>query len=137
MADLMKAVFDRSIPALEKSLDLAWRRNEAISSNVANAETPGYRAVDLNFAGELERAFEAGGPGQIKKTDAKHMDLVSEGKSFLTPDLSGATRADGNNVDIDAQMGKMVYNQGKYSMGASLIRKKLQMMRTAIRYAAR
>jgi flagellar basal-body rod protein FlgB len=137
MSDLMKAMFDRTIPALEKSLDLSWRRNEAITSNVANAETPGYRAVDMNFAGELERAFQAGAPSQLKKTDSKHMDVMSNGKAFVTEDLSGATRPDGNNVDIDVQMGKMVYNQGKYSMGASLIRKKLHMMRTAIRFAAR
>ncbi len=137
MSDLIDKIFDRTVPAITKSLDVYWKRGEALTSNVANAETPGYRAVDLNFAGELEQAFEQGRNGTIKMTHEKHIDLQSQGKSHFVADLSGMTKPDGNNVDLDIQMGKLAVNGGKYSQGASLIRKKLQMMRMAIRQAMR
>lgn len=138
MADFMDAFFDRTVPGLQKTLDLTWRRNQAITSNVANAETPQYRAVDLNFAGELERAFRQGqSTSPVVRTDSQHMDLSKNQSAHVVADLSGVTRADGNNVDIDVQMGKLVYNSERYSTAANLVRKKLQMMRTAIRESLR
>ena len=128
-------IFDSQIDGLQKSLDLTWRRNEAISSNISNAETPQYRAVDLNFAGELDRAMLGTG-SEITKTNEKHLDLSTNELAHLTPDLSGATKADGNNVDIDIQMGRLAYNSGKYSLNSSLLRKKLQFIYNAIRQSA-
>ena len=113
---LIDKLFDRTVPGLEKALDLNWRRNEAITSNIANAETPQYRATDVQFAGELERAFQGQANTSIRKTNTKHMDVQSGESARLVADLSGATKGDGNNVDIDIQMGKLVYNSGKYSM---------------------
>lgn len=133
---LIDNLFDHTVPGLVKSMDLALKRNEALASNIANAETPQYRAVDVNFAGELEQAFQKNS-SSLAKTNPKHLDVTSASSAHLIPDLSGATRADGNNVDLDIQMGKMVFNSGKYSLGASLVRKKLHMMRMAIRFAMR
>ena len=128
-------IFDKTIPGLEKALDLTWKRNEALSSNISNAETPKYRAVDVNFSGELEKAF-----GELQstlvKTNEKHMDIGNaSGQSHLSPDLSGATKPDGNNVDIDIQMGRLAFNSGKYTMAANLMRKKLSLLKNAIRDA--
>lgn len=137
MANILDKVFDKSVPAITKVMDLSLKRNEAITSNIANAETPGYRAVDVDFAGELERAFHTDPYTGLKKTNSRHMDLQSHSASRFVEDQSGATRADGNNVDLDIQMGKLVLNSGKFTTGASMIRKKLQMMREAIRMAMR
>ena len=134
--NLINRLFDQTLPGLEKTLDLRWRRNQALTSNIANAETPQYRAVDLNFAGELDKAFHAG-DSSLKRTNEKHLDLASNSQSHLVGDYSGATKADGNNVDLDIQMGKLSLNAGKYSIATSLVRKKLQMMRQAIRFAMR
>ncbi|MCO6432427.1 MAG: flagellar basal body rod protein FlgB [Deltaproteobacteria bacterium] len=124
---------DRTLPGLTKMLDLTWRRGEAISSNIANAETPGYRAVDLNFAGELNRAFESKRSALIARTDSKHLDVTDNGNAHLIADLSGATKPDGNNVDIDIQMGRLTYNSGKYSAAANVIRKQMSLLKNAIR----
>ena len=128
-------LYDSTFKGLQKSLDLTWRRNEAISSNVANAETPQYRAVDVNFAQELERAFNQS-TDPITKTDSKHMDLSSSSIAHLTPDFSGATKPDGNNVDIDLQMGRLAFNSSKYSTSAAIIRKKFEVVMNAIRQSA-
>jgi flagellar basal-body rod protein FlgB len=127
---------DKTFPGVTKAMDLTWRRNEAISSNIANAETPGYRAVDINFTNELNRAFETGeASSELRTTNAKHMDVSSSSEAHLMPDFSGVTKADGNNVDIDIQMGRLAYNSGKYSTASSIIRKQLTLLKNAIRDA--
>ena len=127
-------LLDPSLAGIEKAMDLTWKRNQAITSNIANVETPQYRAVDYNFSTELDRAFNVFDPSnQIKQTNSKHMDLSSESGAHLMPDLSGATKPDGNNVDIDIQMGRLAYNSSKYIQAANLIRKKFQILSNAIR----
>ena len=132
---IIKGLFNETMPGLEKALDLTWRRNEAISSNVANAETPGYRAVQLNFGEELERAFDAS-PEELTKTDARHIDVSTSSGAHLMPDYSGVTKPDGNNVDLDIQMGQLAFNKGRYTMAANLVRKKLSMLSTIVRQTA-
>ncbi len=125
-------LFDRTTKGLQKSMDLAWKRHEAITSNIANAETPGYRAVDVDFAGELDKAFEKDSSPMLK-TNARHLDTGEAGNSHLVADLSGATKADGNNVDIDIQMGQLDFNRSAYIRGGDLLRRKLKFFATAIR----
>jgi flagellar basal-body rod protein FlgB len=125
-------IFDGSYDGLTKALDLSLRRNQAITSNIANAETPQYRAVDLNFAGELQRAFGEQ-DSTLLKTNSQHLDLTSNSGSHLVPDLSGATKPDGNNVDLDIQMGQMAYNSGRYTGAAAMLRKKLGILKLMLR----
>ncbi len=127
-------LFDQSIGALNKAMDLYWYRSQAITSNISNAETPGYKAVDVNFAHELERAFEKN-KSTTETTNKNHLTSQDETGAFLDADYSGATKGDGNNVDIDIQMGKLATNASDYNLSASLVRKKLQILRNAIRYA--
>lgn len=132
MKTFLDGIFGDNLPGLQKAMDLSWKRNEAISSNIANAETPGYRAVDVNFGSELERAFKQQ-EGPIAKTNPRHMDVTGSGESHLIPDYSGATKADGNNVDIDIQMGQLAFNKSKYAQAAGMIRKKMGILTNAIR----
>lgn len=132
MADFIGKIFNETIPGLEKALDLRWRRNQAISSNIANAETPTYKARELDFAGELNKAFEKQDQA-LTITDERHIDTRGFATAHLMTDRSGATKADGNNVDIDIQMGKLADNSAAYGIAANLLRKKLEFIRNAIR----
>lgn len=136
---LIDSLFDRTFRGVEKNLDLTARRNEAIVSNISNAETPGYRAVDLNFASELDRAFSsdpnAGSP--VAKTNRRHLDSGADSTAHLMGDYSGTMRDDGNNVDIDLQMGQLSYNAGRFSMSTTMIKKKLSFLKQAIREGGR
>ena len=125
-------LFDKTMKGLERTMDLTWKRNEAISSNIANAETPGYRASDLDFAGELDKAFGQDA-SPMTKTDNRHMDVGGAGNSHLIADLSGATKADGNNVDIDIQMGQLDYNRTNYVRSTDFMRRKMRLLVNAIR----
>jgi flagellar basal-body rod protein FlgB len=134
MALFVNGLLDRTFEGLSKTLDLTWRRNEAIVSNIANAETPQYRAVDLNFSNELQRAFSTPQKStDLLKTNSKHIDTSDSSGSFLTKDFSGATKADGNNVDIDIQMGRLAYNSGRFSTAANALRKQLSLLKNALR----
>ncbi len=131
MARIVDSMFDSTFTGLARSLDLYKKRNEALASNIANADTPGYRAVELTFAGELERAFGAK-KEEIIKTNSEHLDLTTNSSAHYLSDLTGATKADGNNVDLDMQMGKLVRNADEYSRAANLVYKKLNFLRNAI-----
>ena len=125
-------LFDSTFSAINKALDLRFKRHSTLASNMANASTPNYRAREVNFAGELERVLH-GNAGELKKTDPKHMDLASHGQSFVTYDTTGAIGADGNNVDLDITMGKLSTNSRAYSNAATLLSMKLRMLRAASR----
>lgn len=125
---------DGTLPGLTKAMDLTLKRNNAIVSNIANAETPMYRAVDVDFSNELRTAFNRA-HSALSKTDTRHMDIGEGRGAHLKADLSGATKPDGNNVDIDVQMGRLAYNSGKYSTAAAIVRKQLSLLKNAIRDA--
>lgn len=131
MAGFVDKMFDSTMPGLTRALDLTWRRHQAITSNIANAETPQYRAVDLNFERELQAAF-GNDSNTMKVTNTKHLDEAGSQPAHLVQDFTGATKADGNNVDIDIQMGKLAQNSAQYSIAANLMRKKFGILRRLI-----
>jgi len=130
---LLDTLFDRTVTGLSRTMDLTYQRNKAISSNIANAETPQYRARDVSFGSELEQAFKEG-EKDASRTDSRHLDAAgNRNTSKIVQDLSGATKPDGNNVDLDLQMGRLAQNSGDYASAARLIRRQIGLLRTAIR----
>lgn len=105
-------VFDY-INVLDKAADASWLRNAAISNNIANATTPGYKRQDVAFESELQKAL---GSNRYESMDAK----VAKVKiSRLNPrpytDMSGYSyRLDGNNVDAENENVMLAENQLKY-----------------------
>lgn len=101
------------INVLDKAADASWLRNEAISNNIANVDTPGYKRQDVSFETELSKAL---GNFQYKSMDEK---VAAAKKTSLNPqpftDYSGYSyRLDGNNVDIDQENVYLAENQLKY-----------------------
>jgi flagellar basal-body rod protein FlgB len=136
MKTLFNTIFDRTVTGLERSMDLTNRRNNAITANITNAETPQYRAVDLNFANELNRAFERVSE-KIQRTNIGHMDVEESSSAHLIQDFTSPTKPDGNNVDIDIQMARLAQNSGDFMNAARLIRRQLGVIRSAIRSGER
>jgi flagellar basal-body rod protein FlgB len=113
-------------------MDLTWKRNDALAANIANAETPQYRAVEVTFGKELDRAFGDTNEA-VFRTNQEHLDVGKNQSSRYIDDNSGITKPDGNNVDIDLQMGRLAANSGDYASAARLIKRQIGMIRTAIR----
>ncbi len=128
--ELAMRIFDNNFAALQKAMDLNFRRHTMLASNIANSETPNFRARDYNFAGELEQAL-GGDKSELKKTNSKHMDVGGEQRAHMMFDNSGAMGSDGNNVDLDLAAGKISEAARAYSNAASILSSKLRLLRLA------
>lgn len=113
--------------SLESFLQLTNTRERVITANMANVDTPGYHAKDINFQQELERATatpalftENGGSGSVQLSPT----------AVEVPGLM--ERADGNNVDIDRESLVMAETQLQYQMGISLIKRQFHQILSAI-----
>jgi flagellar basal-body rod protein FlgB len=113
--------------SLNSQLDLLSRlisasemRHEAISQNIANVNTSGYRTLNVEFesllAAELESGNSAASPAEPEMSFAKGLPV----------------RADGNNVDLDRQIGALNKNALLQQAYLSILGHNLQQMRTAI-----
>ena len=99
-------------------------RQEAIASNVANLETPGYRRVDLapNFQAELQRACASGDSQQIAALQPS-----------LAPDATAAPLGrDGNSVDLEKEMADLNQNAMVHSLETEVVSNTLWRLRLAI-----
>ena len=125
-------LFDDTFNVLNKAMDLRFKRHEVLASNVANSETPNYRARELDFAGELERASNAT-TGPLLKTNPKHLDVGGSNGSHIIFDDTGAVGADGNNVDLDISTAKLSSNSSAYDSASNYLSIKFRMLRNAAR----
>ncbi|MFZ5987446.1 MAG: flagellar basal body rod protein FlgB [Bacillota bacterium] len=110
---------------LEKSLDAALLRNEAISQNIANVDTPGYKRKTVAFEEYLSDAI---GRNSIRgiRTDPRHIPVGKRDVDEIDLKISEDGRVfnmrlDGNNVDIDSEMAQMAKNTIKYDLLAQKI----------------
>ena len=95
-------LFDTTQAALEATIAGASQRQQALAANLANANTPGYQRVDVDFHSTLAAALGDGSSDAASRL---------QGASFTTQvDASGATRADGSSVDVDAESAKIAEN---------------------------
>jgi flagellar basal-body rod protein FlgB len=115
-------LFDTTQLALQRAMEGAGLRQQVLSSNLANVNTPGYQRKDLDFHGALASAMGAADPA------------AALAATPLTPvtDASAATRADGNSVDVDAESAKLSANGLEYEQLSGAMRVELDILRTAM-----
>lgn len=101
------------INVLDKAADAAWLRNEAISNNISNATTPGYKRQDVAFESELQKALGSGSYQDMDMRVAAANTRRLEGRPY-TDSAGYSYRLDGNNVDIETENVMLVENQLKY-----------------------
>lgn len=126
--------FDPIIGALNTSMNLRLMNQNLISSNIANADTPGYKAKAMEFEGALREALDIGGGTQPAVTHEGHLshqptDAVHPA---IFDDPNGVESLDGNTVDRSAEMAKMAENQLLYDASAEVLKRKLGMLKYAI-----
>ncbi len=122
--------YDRVINKLAADMDNRVLRHTLIASNVANVDTPGYTAKDLNFHRILSDNMDG---IQLKRTHDKHMDSGSG--TILHNEIieePNPGRPDGNNVNIDDELLKLSENNIQYNVSVQLMSKKLRHIKEAI-----
>lgn len=102
------------VNVLDKAADASWMRQEAISNNIANVNTPGYKRQDVAFEDILQEAISN---SRYRSTDEKVANLSKADLRIRSyTDSSGFSyRLDGNNVDIDTENAALARNQLKYN----------------------
>ena len=102
------------VNVLDKAADASWMRQEAISNNIANVNTPGYKRQDVAFEDSLQ---EASSNSRYRSTDEKVANLSKADLRIRSyTDSSGFSyRLDGNNVDIDTENAALSRNLLKYN----------------------
>ena len=101
---------------LQKALDGTWQRQRAISNNIANYETPGYKAKAVSFETYLQKELNnIVGLTQNQSFDNEEAkDSIRTSKIDEYENLSTEGRADGNNVDLDSENIEMAKTQIQY-----------------------
>ena len=120
------------INVLDRAADAAWQRNEAISNNIANVDTPGYKRKDLNFEGVLSQEL---GRCKHQSLDKKisELDTSKLTANVYTDHSNYSYRMDGNNVDIENENVMLAENQLKYQGLISSINQEFTNLKTVMK----
>ncbi|MGI6731912.1 MAG: flagellar basal body rod protein FlgB [Anaerovoracaceae bacterium] len=99
----------------QRALDGVWQRQRAIANNIANYETPGYKALKVSFEGALEQEIKKL-QSSMASSDKKALDLhaLENSKIHVYKDQFTSERADGNNVNLDYENLEMAKTQIQY-----------------------
>lgn len=120
---------DRGIQRLEEMIRVSAFRHKVLASNIANVDTPGYKAKDVPFRDEMKnQALE------MAKTSPQH--LRGNRNSREAGGIVAVERSvwgDGNNVALDVELANMTENALLYEAGIRLLSKKFMMYKNAIK----
>ncbi|MBF7096327.1 flagellar basal body rod protein FlgB [Alkalibacter mobilis] len=120
---------DFSYDIIKKGLDAASIRQKSISSNIANVNTPGFKAGKVEFESELRKAIGNAGVS-MKKTHENHLggtDISSVSPKVVKSE-EHSMNENGNNVDIDREMVDLAANEIYYSALIEQLNRKLSNM---------
>ncbi len=130
-------VFDTTLARLERALDVRLVRQNVLSTNVANVDTPGFKPKDVDFTASMvaiEGAARDGG-GVSQPSSPTAFSSPAESSSLAERELpivdvpAGGASFDGNTVDLDRTMVAMAENALQYSAAARAAGKKLALLR--------
>ncbi|MBW6391438.1 MAG: flagellar basal body rod protein FlgB [Halomonas sp.] len=134
MIDQLEAAFNYH----QQALGLRQQRHQILASNIANADTPNYKARDIDFASELKRAVEHGrSPGgglSLARTSERHL----EGQAMATPGrellyrIPDQPSLDGNTVDMDRERTQFADNAVRYQAALTIMNRRIQGLKNAM-----
>jgi flagellar basal-body rod protein FlgB len=117
-------LFDTTQLALQGVISGATRRHEALAANLANANTPGYQRVDVDFHSQLASALSQGSAGASKL----------DGMTFSAQQdrSAGAVQADGSTVDAEAESAKMSENALEQQAAVQVAQARIHILESAM-----
>ncbi|KXK00574.1 MAG: flagellar basal-body rod protein FlgB [Nitrospira sp. OLB3] len=124
--------FDRTMGLMQQVLNLRAAQHRVITANIANEETPGFRANELRFTDALTAARRSE-TVTVHVTDPRHVSVPSTAaQSFIQPVAAGDLPLDANTVNIDLEMAKLSDNAMRFNMTAELLARKFRGLLNAI-----
>jgi len=127
-------IFDATLSTLERALDVRLARQNVLSGNLANANTPGFVGQDLDFEAAMAAAPGADAPAPaaaMREGDLPVTGRIAPGapEGFIRDDPASAPGLDGNAVDVDRTLGAVAENAIQYGAAAKAASKKLAILR--------
>lgn len=128
----MRITDDPANYALKQGLDLLSRRQQVTLQNIANVDTPGYKAKAVSFKEELA-GLTRSVPG-LAITHHGHLQELAEPRGLQVTELpgGGSWRNDGNSVDIDREMAQLAETTIVYSALTQQLASRLSLLRRVI-----
>lgn len=98
-----------------RSLQLHAKRLEVLAANISNADTPNYKARDIDFRAALAKAAESGQAPQLAATQPRHISAaIADGKPELLYRVPLAPALDGNTVDVQLEQAAFAESTVRY-----------------------
>lgn len=131
----MVSHLDSEFRFLQKAMDLRAYRQQVLASNIANADTPNYKARDFDFAGELKRAADGQESRiQLRTTSSRHLLPKQDNPLGVELAYRNPTQPsiDGNTVDMNIERGQFTDNAIHYQFAVDRVSSKVKSLMTAI-----
>lgn len=106
-------MLDRLANSIERYMDLLSARQRVVASNIANADTPGYKTRDIDFQTEFQSQLEGSSPHPLEVSGLK-------------------AKNDGNNVSLDREARLLAENALRFNMASNLLRSQIRLVKSAI-----
>lgn len=120
-------MIDATMAALERAIDLRMRAHEVHTTNIANADVPGYKAKKIDFDARMRDALEVMN-SETTTTQVQREQLAKEGLGNVAPDIYEDPLArlggDGNSVDMEREQAEVAKNTIAYETAVQLLNKK-------------
>ena len=128
---------DNNMQFHETALRLREQRQQVLASNIANADTPNYKARDFNFSQAMHKALapQAGAANELNKTSAMHLSGVSGTSVGGVPlQYRGVQQGsvDGNTVDMDVERNQFTDNALRYEASLTVMSGQIKSLLAAI-----
>ena len=124
----------REINQLDRGLDAAWLRNEVISQNIANVDTPGYRRKAVSFEEHYHTALNRESEFALRQTREAHLDQgIQQSMEPRVYEEESNYRMDCNNVDVDKEMTDLAVNVIYYQTLLTKVASETAQLDTAIK----
>jgi len=122
---------DNSMLLTQKTLDVSWAKQKIAQDNIANVDTPGYKAKYILFEDELrKRLSRLEGKERLKNSEIR--ETIRDSRMRIRQKDDESIRADGNNVNLDIEELEIVRNNYQYQYALRQISDQLSRLRVAI-----
>ena len=132
-----KLSFGNTFYALEKAISIAQKRNEVITSNISNLDTPGYKSKDVNFKSELAKALETNHQNGLVRTNPRHISMQNNGGQMIEPYEEQGEWNGYNWANIDSEMTKLTENNLVYRTAVEALLRKMALLKEVIKEGGR
>ncbi|WP_425619525.1 flagellar basal body rod protein FlgB [Buchnera aphidicola] len=130
MFDKINHIFDFS----QQALNVYAKRQEILSSNIANADTPGYKAIDIDFKNEFNKILKKRKNHtlltNLDRTSPNHLHAKYENNFYLEtlPVFTNQIKKDGNTVNMDRERIEFLNNSLKYQANLIFLKNQIKNM---------